>query len=129
MRTTIVGPPSAAQQRAADILMRAQDDGMSLIRAGAAAIDIDRASRGPVLRAGLRESYGNRIGYSTGLTVRPSSGEFTREFMPNSYWTLESGMVLHMLMMAQGIGFSETILVTDDGYEPLTRFERKLFVR
>jgi Xaa-Pro dipeptidase len=34
-----------------------------------------------------------------------------------------------MLLMANGIGFSDTILVTENGPEFLTRFDRKLFVR
>ncbi|THD72737.1 MAG: aminopeptidase P family protein [Bradyrhizobium sp.] len=129
MRTTVLGEPSADQSRTAEILLRAQDEGIAKMRAGAAAIDIDRACRDPVLRAGLRETYPNRVGYSTGLTYRPSSGEFLREFMPDSDWTLEAGMVLHMLLMAKGIGFSDTILVTEGGPEYLTRFDRKLFVR
>ena len=129
MRTTILGAPSADQLRTADILLRAQDDGIARMRPGASAIDIDRACRGPVLDAGLRATYTNRVGYSTGLTSRPSSGEFLREFMPDSDWVIEPGMVLHMLLMARGIGFSDTVLVTETGHELLTQFERKLFVR
>ena len=34
-----------------------------------------------------------------------------------------------MLLIAAGIGFSETVLVTDDGPELLTRFERRLMER
>ncbi|TIV13340.1 MAG: aminopeptidase P family protein, partial [Mesorhizobium sp.] len=65
--------------------------------------------------------------YSLGLNQRPSAGEFIREFVPDVEWVLEPGMVFHMLMMAAGMGFSETVLVTEHGPERLTTMERKLF--
>jgi Xaa-Pro dipeptidase len=38
-------------------------------------------------------------------------------------------MVFHMYVSAQGLAFSETVLVTDGGVERLTQTERILFVR
>jgi Xaa-Pro aminopeptidase len=41
---------------------------------------------------------------------------------------LESGMTFHMYVSANGIAFSETVLMTDNGVELLTRSPRRLTV-
>ncbi|RUX26312.1 aminopeptidase P family protein [Mesorhizobium sp. M2A.F.Ca.ET.042.01.1.1] len=127
MRTTVVGPASDAQKRTAETIIRIQDEAIATMQAGANAGVVDKAFRDPLIASGLRESYTNRAGYSLGLNYRPSAGEFIREFVPGVDWMLEPGMVFHMLMMGAGMGFSETILITENGPERLTTMERKLF--
>ena len=124
-----MGKPTAQQRRAADVLLKALDEGIAMMRPGADAGEIDKVLREPVLDAGLRESYHHRVGYTLGLTYPPTSGEYIRQFMAGSSWRLEAGQVFHMLLIAAGIGFSETVLVTDDGPELLTHFERRLSER
>jgi Xaa-Pro dipeptidase len=127
MRTAVVGKPSATIARAADIVIGALSDGISMMRPGADAGAIDAALREPVLKAGLRASYYHRTGYTMGLVYPPSSGEYLREFMAGDTWRLEAGQTFHMLVLGGGVGFSETVLVTDEGPDLLTRFDRKLF--
>ncbi|MEK9282345.1 MULTISPECIES: Xaa-Pro peptidase family protein [unclassified Bradyrhizobium] len=129
MRTAVVGEPTGEQRRIAETIIRIQDEAIALMRPGTSADVVDRACRKPLLASGLRETYTNRAGYSLGLNYRPSAGEFIREFVPGVEWVIEPGMVFHMLMMAAGMGFSETVLVTDQGPERLTGMERKLFSR
>ncbi|WP_031262603.1 Xaa-Pro peptidase family protein [Mesorhizobium sp. LNJC403B00] len=127
IRSAVVGPASAEQQRIAETIIRIQDEAIAQMRPGTPANVIDRACREPLLASGLRKSYTVRAGYSLGLTHSPSAGEFIREFVPGVEWILEPGMVFHMLMLAGGMGFSETVLVTEHGPERLTTMERKLF--
>ncbi|WP_439397388.1 M24 family metallopeptidase [Bradyrhizobium sp. PMVTL-01] len=127
MRTAIVGSPNADQMRTAETLIGIQDDGIAKMKPGTIAAEVDAAFRKPALQSGLRKSYTNKSGYSLGLIVRPNITEQGRDFLPDANWTLEPGMVFHMLMMANGIGLSETVLVTDKGPERLTKMERKLF--
>jgi Xaa-Pro aminopeptidase len=130
MRTAIMGPPSAEVQRAVDILISSQDQAISLMKPGVPAGEVDAAVRQPVLKAGLRETYNPRVGYSIGIGFPPRWGEWaTRDFMAGDTWRLEAGMVFHMIVNANGICFSETVLVTETGHEILTKFERKLFVK
>jgi Xaa-Pro dipeptidase len=126
MRTAVVGQPTPEQRRVAEILVNALSTGIAMMRPGAVAGEIDEALRGPVLRARLRDSYYHRVGYTLGLIYPPASGEYLREFMAGDSWMLEAGQVFHMLVLASGIGCSETVHVTDDGPELLTRFERRL---
>ncbi|AZO18033.1 aminopeptidase P family protein [Mesorhizobium sp. M2A.F.Ca.ET.043.05.1.1] len=127
MRSAVVGSPSAEQQRIAETIIRVQDGAIALMKPGTPASVIDRACREPILASGLRKTYTNRTGYSLALNHRPSAGEFIREFVPGVEWVLEAGMVFHMLMTAAGMGFSDTVLVTEQGPERLTGMERKLF--
>ncbi|MCB1471178.1 MAG: aminopeptidase P family protein, partial [Rhizobiaceae bacterium] len=62
-----------------------------------------------------------------GIGFPPVSGEWaTRDFMDGDSWILEPGMVFHMIVVAQGLSFSETMLVTESGAERLGALDRKL---
>ncbi|CAH1687861.1 Xaa-Pro dipeptidase [Hyphomicrobiales bacterium] len=128
MRPVSIGAPSTRQQEAAQALISLQDAQFRAMRPGAHAGEVDAILRDGVLKAGLRESYTNITGYTLGLVTIPRTSDFTRVFLANSEWTLEEGMVFHMYTWAEGMAFSETILVTADGAERLTRIDRKLFV-
>jgi Xaa-Pro aminopeptidase len=133
MRPTVIGPPSAALAAAARALVEIQDEQIAAMQPGAAARDVDRIARDGVLKAGLRDAYDNFTGYTLGYygtpLMAPRSSDFTRAFLPTAEWSLEPGMVFHMYTGAQGMAFSETVLVGERGPERLTRLDRRLFVR
>jgi Xaa-Pro dipeptidase len=126
LRTGVLGKPSDKLRHAADVVLGALNDGIGMMRTGANAGDIDDALRQPVLKAGLRKSYYHRVGYTMGQLYPPSSGEYLREMMSGDSWTLEAGQVFHMLVIGGGVGFSETVLVTDEGPDVLTQYPRCL---
>lgn len=129
MRTAVMGSPSDDLVRTTDLLLQSQERAFSLMRPGAVAGDIDAAVRRPVLDAGLRQTYNARVGYSLGIGFPPVSGEWaTRDFMAGDTWILEANMVFHMIVNANGVSFSETILVTETGSERLGSLERRLMV-
>lgn len=129
MRSAIVGQPSKDLADAAHKLMEIQDRQYEQMRPGASSIAIDEIVRKGVLDAGLRETYENFTGYTLGYIGLPVTSDFTRAFLPSMDWVLEEGMVFHMYTSAQGVAFSDTILITADGCERLTRTPRQLFVR
>jgi Xaa-Pro dipeptidase len=49
------------------------------------------------------------------------------EAAPGCEWHFETGMTFHTYVLARGFGMSETINITETGYDRLTRFPRKLF--
>ena len=69
-------------------------------------------------------------GYTLGFYSHagPRTSDFTRIFHPGATWRLEPQMVFHMYASAQGASFSETVLVTDQGPERLTRLPRTLII-
>lgn len=80
------------------------------------------------------EFYRHRLGYSIGINFPPNWGEgHIISLRSNAPTVLEPGMVFHtppglMGYKNIGIGFSETILVTENACEIITDPERKLFV-
>lgn len=130
LRPGVLGEPTADQKRNADILISAQNEALSKMRAGISSREIDRICREPVIAAGFakREDFTNRVGYGLGLNFRPSPGEFLYEFTPQLEFTLEEGMVFHMILSAVGRGISDTIVVTAAGIKFITQFPRELFI-
>jgi Xaa-Pro dipeptidase len=119
MRTVSVGPPSDAAKRASETIIAAQDAAFAAMRPGASARAIDALVRARIRR--IRPDYVNRTGYSTGIGFPPRSGEWdTADFSEQADWTVQENMVFHMLALAEGVGISETILVTSNGIERLT---------
>jgi Xaa-Pro dipeptidase len=130
MRCVSLGEPSPELAEGASILAEIQDRQIAAMVPGALASEVDAILRQGVLQAGLRPSYDNITGYTLGLyaPAGPRTSDFTRIFTPVSNWRIEAGMVFHMYASAAGASFSETVGITEDGPECLTKFPRSLIV-
>ena len=129
MRSTSIGSPSPGLADAAKQLIDLQEEQFAAMRPGAVAREIDAILRNGVLAAGIRDRYENTTGYTVGFLGALRTSDFTRCFLRDADWPLEEGMTFHMYAWAQGLAFSDTILVTEDGHERLTNVDRQLFVR
>ena len=127
MRPIRVGAASDEDHRAVEQLIAIQDAALAAVKPGVAATVPDAIYREGVLAAGLRETYTNKTFYSVGLLLAPSGGE-PLEAAPGCDWHFALGMTFHTYVLARGFGMSETIAITDDGYERLTQFPRQLFI-
>ena len=127
MRPIRVAEASDEDHRVVEQLIATQDAALAEVRPGVPAAVPDRIYREGVLSAGLREDYTNKTFYSVGLLLQPSGGE-PLEAAPGCDWAFQAGMTFHSYVLARGFGMSETIAVTEDGYERLTNFPRRLFV-
>ncbi|WP_179283292.1 M24 family metallopeptidase [Bordetella genomosp. 9] len=129
MRSVVIGGATDEQKVAAREIVRLQDEQFAAMRPGALASDVDAILRDGLLRAGLRDSYDNITGYTIGFYSQQPirSSDFTRVFSPASKWKLESGMTFHMYTSAQGLAFSESVVVTPDGARRFSTLERRLF--
>ena len=127
MRPIRVAEASEEDHRVVESLISIQDAALAEVRLGVPAAVPDAIYREGVLSQGLRESYTNKTFYSVGLLLQPSGGE-ALEAAPGCDWTFKKGMTFHTYVLARGFGMSETIVVTDTGYDRLTRFPRQIFV-
>lgn len=127
MRCACVGGLAPERRDAARRLAEVQDAQIAAMRPGAVAADIDRILREGLVNTGLRQSFDNITGYTLGFyhPAGPRTSDFTRIFHPGAEWLLEPGMVFHVYASAQGLSFSETVLVTETGHERLTRLPRE----
>ena len=122
-------PIASGTQALVERLVFHQDRQIAAMAAGAKASDVDAVLRDALLAEGIRDRYDNVTGYMLGIYGRtPRSSDFSYTFIPTSDWPLEAGMVFHMYTSADGIGVSDTVLVTDSGGECLTRTPRRLLV-
>ncbi|MDG2403449.1 MAG: Xaa-Pro peptidase family protein [Paracoccaceae bacterium] len=126
MRPIRVAEASDNDHKVVESLIAIQNAAMDEVRPGVPAAVPDAIYRDGILSQGLRETYTNKTFYSVGLLLQPSGGE-ALEATPGCEWHFETGMTFHTYLLAQGFGMSETIVITDTGYDRLTRFARQLF--
>ena len=127
MRPIRVAEASDDDHRLANKLISIQDAALAEVRPGVSASVPDKIYRDGVLSNHLRESYTNKTFYSVGLLLPPSGGE-ALEAVPGSERVFEQDTTFHTYVLARGFGMSETIAVTRDGIERLTKFPRRLFI-
>jgi Xaa-Pro aminopeptidase len=133
MHTVSVGEPSDAVQR----LVKASNDTLELlfgaVRPGRTAHEVWRdVSKG--LRDVGAEAYSTGMfGYSVGLSLPPTWREAIIVLAEGVDRVLEAGMTFYSPVTLRhpgtmGIGFSETLAITDAGCEVLTKHDRTLTV-
>jgi Xaa-Pro dipeptidase len=127
MRTIKIGAASQLEEAKLQAIIEVQDTALAAVRSGVAASIPDAIYRDGILGRGLRKDYTNKTFYSIGLMMPPVGGE-ALEAAPGATWTFEPGMVFHTYVLADSFGFSETIAITETGFERLTQFPRRLFV-
>ena len=127
MRPIKVGCARPEDEALAARLIEIQDAALAEVRPGVAAAVPDGVYRRGVREAGLAESYTKKTFYSVGLLLPPSGGEGL-EAVPGAGWRFAPGMTFHTYLLARDFGVSETIVITDTGYERLTRYPRALVV-
>lgn len=127
MRPVKVGSPSLEELRLAQRLLAVQDRAMAEVVPGAPAVIADRIYREGILATGAVDRYTNKTFYSVGLLMDPVTYEFL-EAVPGSTWSFKAGMAFHTYLVVNGLCFSETILVGENGPELLTTYRRELLV-
>jgi Xaa-Pro dipeptidase len=134
-RTVIVGRPDPKWIAMAEASRDALQAAKAAIRAGATSHEVDRAARSAMRRAGFAKYFMHRTGYSIGIGVPPDWGEGRIiSINENDPTVLEAGMCFHLipdLKVAHegGVVFSESVVVTATGCEPLTDFPQEIFVK
>ncbi len=120
-RTYFLAPPSPDARAAFAAMMEARRRAFALVRPGARCGDIDRATREFLQQEGYGPNLLHRTGHGFGLGnheapwVAEGSTDVLRE---NMLISVEPGIYLPGV---GGIRHSDTVRVTRDGYESLTR--------
>ena len=119
-RTFFTGEPEGRLRELYDLCLQAQLDGLGAVRPGAAARDVDAASRGAIGEAGLGERYGHGLGHGVGLEVHEEPA-----LRPESDAVLEVGNVVTVepgiyLPGDVGVRIEDLVVVTEDGCDRLT---------
>lgn len=135
MRTLFVGEPTDRQQRVAEACIAALEAAMATIRPGVTAEDVDRLARAEIEKAGFGEYFRHRLGYSIGVNYPPDWGEGEIiSLCRGETRPLQPGMVFHMVPLCLiyrqfGVGFSETVRVTEAGCERFSQLPLEITVK
>ena len=127
MRPIMVENATDQQYKFVESLINIQDEALNEVKPGVLAVVPDLIYREGILNIVNKGQYTNKTFYSIGLLMEPSGGE-PLEAHPLAKWEFKKGMTFHTYLLVNGFGMSETILITENGYERLTNFPRKLFI-
>ena len=134
MRSAVIGEPEEEVVHLNNICAEAVQAAIDKIKPGVTSGEVDEACRGIIEKAGYYENFRKRTGYSIGCAYPPSWMEaHIIDLKKDDPRILEEGMVFHMPPALRvegkyGVGVSETVLVTKNGCESITNFDRKLYV-
>jgi Xaa-Pro aminopeptidase len=128
-RPAVIGHASDVLREEVALCVALQDQTLADVRPGASVDKLTREARARLADTG-RPAFKIRLGYSMGIGFPPIAGEGqTADFREDATWTLQAGMVFHMLsVMRVGLVVSDTILINEFGHERLTRTPRELLI-
>ena len=135
MRTISLGEPDDEVKRLAEASLAGLNAAMEEIKPGTTSGDVDNACRRTIAKMGFGENFDHRAGYSIGIGFPPGWGEgHIMDLKPNDPRVLKPGMTFHLVPALliggkAGVGFSETVLVTESGCETLTNYRQEFIVK
>ncbi|HRX59402.1 MAG TPA: Xaa-Pro peptidase family protein [Eubacteriales bacterium] len=125
-RTVFLGDPSEKELALYNLVMRARDLAFSMVRPGVRCSDIDRATQELFASAGYKDHIIHRTGHGIGLGnheqpwLSMGSSDVLAE---NMVVSIEPALYFDDI---GGFRHSDTVLVTKDGYEILTKYPSDL---
>ena len=126
--TFVVGQPSERQREIYRHVLEAHDRAIRAVRAGAFCWEIDDAARSYLSGKGLDSAFAHGTGHGVGLDVHeaPRLAAGREELLrAGMVVTIEPGVYIPGLW---GIRIEDTVLVTEEGCEILTRTPKQLTV-
>jgi Xaa-Pro aminopeptidase len=126
-RNVFIGDPSPEIHRVYDVIQRAYDAALKATRSGVPAEAVNAAAVGVITENGLSQVW--KIGHGVGLADQHEAPLL----QAGNKVPLKSGMVVTIdpgVFVARNtpVHIEDTVLVTDDGCEPLNAFPHKMIV-
>jgi Xaa-Pro dipeptidase len=130
MRGAVIGKNAPAERLAA-VCLEALNAAIDAVKPGATSGEVDAASRAVILREGLWDNYRKRTGYAVGIGFSSWVEGAIASLKEDDPTVLKPGMCFHIPVALRlygecGVGFSETVVVTETGVEALGRAPREL---
>ena len=120
----IGGAPTGELAEVFAVVAEAQRAGVAVVAPAVVAGDVDRACRDRIAAAGWAERFEHGTGHGVGLDIHeaPAVGAgSTAILQPGTVVTVEPGVYLPAV---GGVRIEDTLVVTDNGSRPLTRFPK-----
>jgi len=127
-RTIAIGAPGEEQRKIYGIVLEAQLAALDKLAPGVACKEIDNAARTVVEAAGYGEHFRHGTGHGVGLEIHEAPG-----LSRKSKDVLGAGMVVTVepgiyLPGKCGVRIEDMVLITETGYENLTKADKELII-
>ena len=127
-RTVAVGNVSAEQKKVYDTVLKAQLAALEAMRPGVRCADADRAARDVIAAAGYGEFFGHGTGHGVGIEIHEEP-----RVSPTAADILEAGNVVTdepgiYIPGRFGVRIEDMVLITENGFENLTKAPKELIV-
>ncbi|HEY9055673.1 MAG TPA: ectoine hydrolase DoeA [Aurantimonas sp.] len=130
-RTVFLGKPTQAFLDAEKATLEGMEAGLEAAKPGNTCEDIANAFYAVLKKYGITKD--NRTGYPIGLSYPPDWGERTMSLRPGDRTELKPGMTFHFMtglwLEDMGLEITESIAISDTGYDLLADVPRQLFVK
>ncbi len=127
-RTVCVGQPTDRQQEIYNIVLSAQKNALSVIKAGISCNDADMAARNVIENAGFGEFYRHATGHGVGIEIHENplvTKGNPQKFEEGNIVTVEPGIYLPNEF---GVRIEDMVYVTRDGCLNLTSCAKDLII-
>ena len=127
-RTVAVGSVTGEMRRVYEVVLAAQEAGISAARAGVTGEEIDAAARKVIEEAGYGRYFGHSFGHSLGLEVHetPSAAPKVRDEMPEgAVISAEPGIYIPG---GFGVRIEDILYLTAQGAENITKAPKELII-
>jgi Xaa-Pro aminopeptidase len=127
-RTVVIGRAAKLVRGIYDIVLRAQEAGIAVLRAGCAARDVDAVVRRKIADEGYRRFFPHSVGHGLGLRVheRPRLAPRSPDFLEaGNVVTVEPGIYIPG---RGGIRIEDVALVTETGSRVMTASPKELMI-
>ena len=127
-RTVALGQPSEEMKHVYDVVLAAQEKTEQSVRPGITGGELDKIARDYINEAGFEGRFGHGLGHSLGIDIHenPRAGMMSNDVLcAGQLITVEPGIYLPGI---GGVRVENTVLVTENGYEPLTTAPKHLII-
>jgi Xaa-Pro aminopeptidase len=122
------GPPAGELATVFRVVAESQRSGVALLRPGVTAGAVDQVCRDAIAASGWAERFEHGTGHGVGLDIHegPSVGPGSTAILePGTVVTVEPGVYLPG---TGGVRIEDTLVLTEHGSRPLTRFPKEVAV-
>ena len=127
-RTVAVGNVTDEQKNIYNIVLKAQQNALSVLKSGISCADADKAARSIIEDAGYGEYFGHGTGHGVGVEIHEEPS-----LSPRSKQTLKAGNVVTVepgiyIPAKFGVRIEDVVIFTEDGCENITKSPKNLLV-
>ena len=127
-RTVALGQVSETQYEIYDIVLQSQLEALKSIKPNVQCKEIDKIARDIITNKGYGECFGHGLGHSVGIEIHENPAFNTRDET-----SIKKGMVITVepgiyLPDKFGVRIEDMVVITDDGFENITKSDKNLII-